>query len=133
MSLLRVSKQTPIQLQLRRDLVRSVKRGHSWIYADALRTLPQTQRGVSAILLDNRGGREVGRGYYDPQGRIALRVCTTQRGETLTVFWEANRVRRALSLRRALFAGDTTAYRLFNGEGNSLPGSQCALRLDVFP
>ena len=59
MSLLRVSEQTPIQLQLRRDLVRSVKRGHSWIYADALRTLPKTQRGVSAILLDNRGGSEV--------------------------------------------------------------------------
>jgi len=125
MSLLRVSKQTPIQLQLRRDLVRSVKRGHSWIYADALRSLPQTQRGVSAILLDNRGGREVGRGYYDPQGRIALRVCTTQRGEALTDFWVAKRMRRALSLREALFDGDTTAYRLFNGEGDGLPGLVC--------
>jgi len=125
MSLLRVSKQTPIQLQLRRDLVRSVKRGHSWIYADALRTLPQTQRGVSAILLDNRGGREVGRGYYDPQGRIALRVCTTQRGEALTDYWAAKRMRRALSLRHVFFDGDTTAYRLFNGEGDGLPGLVC--------
>jgi len=125
MSLLRVSKQTSIQLQLRRDLVRSVKRGHSWIYADALRELPQTQRGVSAILLDNRGGREVGRGYYDPEGRISMRVCTTQRGEALTDFWAAKRMRRALSLRQALFDGDTTAYRLFNGEGDGLPGLVC--------
>ncbi|MFC2055557.1 class I SAM-dependent rRNA methyltransferase [Chloroflexota bacterium] len=125
MSLLRVSKQTPIQLQLSRDLVRSVKRGHSWIYADALRALPQTQRGVSAILLDNRGGREVGRGYYDPKGGIAFRVCTTKRGEALTDFWAANRMQRALSLRQALFDGDTTAYRLFNGEGDGLPGLVC--------
>ncbi|MFC2043360.1 class I SAM-dependent rRNA methyltransferase, partial [Chloroflexota bacterium] len=125
MSLLRVSKQTPIQLQLRRDLVRSVKRGHSWIYTDALRALPKTQRGVSAILLDNRGGREIGRGYYDPQGKIALRVCTTQRGETLTDFWAAKRMRRALSLRQALFDDDTTGYRLFNGEGDGLPGLVC--------
>jgi len=51
--------QVPIRFQLRRDLVRSVKRGHSWIYAVALRTFPQTQRGLSAISLDNRGGREV--------------------------------------------------------------------------
>jgi signal transduction histidine kinase len=49
-----------------------------------LRALPQTQRGVSAILLDNHGGREVGRGHYDPHGRIAFRVCITQRGEALT-------------------------------------------------
>jgi len=125
MSLLRVSKQTPIQLQLRRDLVRSVKRGHSWIYADALRALPQTQRGVSAILLDNRGGREVGRGYYDPQGRIALRVCNTQRGEALTDFWAAKRMHLALSLRQKLFDSSTTAYRLFNGEGDGLPGLVC--------
>jgi len=51
--------QVPIRFQLHRDLVRSMKRGHSWIYAGALRALPQTQRGVSAILLDNRGCREV--------------------------------------------------------------------------
>jgi len=125
MSLLRTYKQAPIQLQLRRDLVRSVKRGHSWIYADALRTLPHTQRGVSAILLDNRGGREIGRGYYDPQGRIALRVCTTQRGEALTDFWAAKRMNLALSLRRKLFDSSTTAYRLFNGEGDGLPGLVC--------
>jgi len=131
MSLLRVSKQKPIQLQLRRDLVRSVKRGHSWIYPDALRGLPQTQRGVSAILLDNRGGREVGRGYYDPQGRIALRICTTQRGEALTDFWAANRMQRALSLRQALFDEDTTAYRLFNGEGDGLPGLVCDRYVDT--
>jgi 23S rRNA (cytosine1962-C5)-methyltransferase len=125
MSLLHVSKQTPIQLQLRRDLVRSVKRGHSWIYSDALRSLPQTHRGVSAILLDNRGGREIGRGFYDPQGRIALRVCTTQRGEALTDFWAAKRMNLALSLRRKLCDSSTTAYRLFNGEGDGLPGLVC--------
>lgn len=125
MSLLRVPDQTPILLQLRRDLVRSVKRGHSWIYADALRALPTTKVGVSAILLDNRGGREIGRGYYDPAGKIALRVCTARRGEALTDSWAAGRMQRALSLRKTLFGGDTTAYRLFNGEGDGLPGLVC--------
>ena len=78
-----------------------MKRGYSWIYAGTLRTLPKTQRGMYAILLDNRVGREVGRDYYDPQGRIALRVCNTQRGEALTDFWAANQMRRALSFRQA--------------------------------
>lgn len=125
MPLLRSPNQTPIKLQLRRDLVRSVKRGHAWIYAEALRKLPQTGRGASAILLDNRGGREIGRGYYDPQGSIALRVCTTQRGEALDEAWAADRLSRAISLRQRLFDENTTGYRLFNGEGDGLPGLVC--------
>jgi 23S rRNA (cytosine1962-C5)-methyltransferase len=127
MSLLRSPNQKPVKLQLRRDLVRSVKRGHAWIYADALRKLPQTGRGVPAILLDNRGGREIGRGYYDPQGSIALRVCTTQRGEALDDTWAADRMQRAISLRQRLFDDHTTGYRLFNGEGDGLPGLVCDL------
>jgi 23S rRNA (cytosine1962-C5)-methyltransferase len=125
MPLLRVAEQTPIQLQLRRDLVRSVKRGHAWIYADALRSVPPAQPGAPAILLDNRGGREIGRGYYDPQGGITLRVCTTLRGEALTDAWAAERMQRAISLRQSLFTDETTAYRLFNGEGDGLPGLVC--------
>jgi 23S rRNA (cytosine1962-C5)-methyltransferase len=125
MPLLRDPSQTPIRLQLRRDLTRSVKRGHSWIYGDALRKLPQTGQGVSAILLDNRGGREIGRGYYDPKGKIALRVCSTQRGEPLNDRWADHRMQQALLLRRALFDEKTTAYRLFNGEGDGLPGLVC--------
>ena len=125
MSLLRSPNQKPVKLQLSRDLVRSVKRGHAWIYADALRKLPQTGRGVPAILLDNRGGRDIGGGYYDPQGSIALRVCTTQRGEALDDAWAADRMQRAISLRHRLFDENTTGYRLFNGEGDGLPGLVC--------
>jgi 23S rRNA (cytosine1962-C5)-methyltransferase len=127
MSLLRHPKQKPIKLQLRRDLVRSIKRGHSWVYADALRALPPSQPGAPAILLDNRGGREIARGYYDPKGAIALRVCTTQRGELLKDSWAAERMQRAITLRRPLFDAATTAYRLFNGEGDGLPGLICDL------
>jgi len=125
MPILRIPDRKPIRLQLRRDLVRSIKRGHAWVYADALRALPPAPPGTAAILLDNRGGREIGRGYYDPQGSIALRVCTTQREERLTDSWAAERLQRALDLRSTLFTADTSAYRLFNGEGDGLPGLVC--------
>lgn len=125
MSLLHHHNQKPLKLQLRRDLVRSIKRGHCWVYANALRAMPSAQPGSSAILLDNRGGREIARGYYDPKGAITLRVCTTQRGQTLDDKWAAARMQRALDLRQSLFDSDTTAYRLFNGEGDGLPGLIC--------
>jgi 23S rRNA (cytosine1962-C5)-methyltransferase len=125
MPLLRLAHEKPIRLQLRRDLVRTIKRGHAWIYAEALRELPQAQPGAPAVLLDNRGGREIGRGYYDPQGSIALRVCTTQRGEQLSDSWAAGCLQRAISLRQTLFEEGTNTYRLFNGEGDGLPGLVC--------
>ncbi len=115
----------PLKLQLRRDLVRTIKRGHAWIYADALRYTPDAPPGTSAILLDNRGGREIARGYYDPHGPIALRICTTRRGETLDDVWAQKRMQAALALRRTLFDANTTGYRLFNGEGDGLPGLVC--------
>jgi len=125
MPLLRYTNQKPVSLQLRRDLVRSVKRGHPWVYGEALRSLPPAPPGSHALLLDNRGGREIGRGFYDPTASIALRICTTQRGEALDDAWAARRFERALALRNNLFKEDTTAYRLFNGEGDGLPGLVC--------
>lgn len=131
MSLLQNPKQQPVILQLRRDLVRAIKRGHSWVYADSVRELPKAKPGASAILLDNRGGREIARGYYDPNGAIALRICSTQRGETLNDAWAAKRMQRALILRQQLFDENTTAYRLFNGEGDGLPGLICDIYADA--
>ncbi len=125
MSFLLSPNQKPVTLQLRRDLVRNIKRGHAWVYPEALRGLPQAKPGAQAILLDNRGGREIGRGYFDPDGAIALRVCTTQRGAALTDNWAQGRIQRAIDLRQALFDENTTGYRLLNGEGDGLPGLVC--------
>ncbi len=125
MSLILSPNKKPLRLQLQRDLVRAVKRGHAWVYADALRILPEAPPGMRAVLLDNRGGREIGRGFYDPNGPIALRICTTQREEALTEAWAESRMRRALELRQPLFDETTTGYRLFNGEGDGLPGLVC--------
>ena len=45
MPLLRAPASKAIKLQLRRDIVRSIKRGHAWVYADALRDRPPAEPG----------------------------------------------------------------------------------------
>jgi 23S rRNA (cytosine1962-C5)-methyltransferase len=109
-------------LRLARDLTRAIKRGHPWVYAEALRQLPPASPGTQAVLLDNKKGREIGRGFYDPHSPLALRICTTEPGETLNERWAQKRLERALALRRMLFDKRTTGFRLFNGEGDGLPG-----------
>ncbi|HKJ28412.1 MAG TPA: hypothetical protein VJ965_12290, partial [Anaerolineales bacterium] len=122
-----INEVNPIKLQISKNLVKTIKRGHAWVYADALRSTPMVQPGTPAILLDNRGGKEIGRGYYDPNSPIAMRVCSTQPFVPLDDAWAKERLQQAVLLRKALFApfNDTNAYRLFNGPGDGLPGLVC--------
>jgi 23S rRNA (cytosine1962-C5)-methyltransferase len=124
-SLIQNQSQTPIRLQLSRDLTRAIKRGHAWVYREALRHLPQVTPGTKAILLDNRGGKEIAQGFYDPESSIALRICSTQVVEPLNDKWVRKTMAQALGLRKLLFDDKTTGYRLFHGEGDGLPGLVC--------
>jgi 23S rRNA (cytosine1962-C5)-methyltransferase len=120
---------SPVKVQLGRNLVKQIKRGHAWVYGSALRSLPKVPPGTPAILLDNRGGREIACGYLDPDGAIAFRVCTTIPGQSTNASWAEGQLKRAVELRTSLFPShrQTTAYRLFNGEGDGLPGLVCDL------
>lgn len=122
MTLIRPHKGSPVQLRLARDLTRSIKRGHPWVFAEALRQLPPATPGAHALLLDNKKGREIARGFYDPHSPLTFRVCTTTPGQSLDDIWARNNLERALVLRRTLFDEYTTGFRLFNGEGDGLPG-----------
>jgi len=127
MPLLR-SSASPLTLRLNRDLARTIKRGHPWVYADALRDLPRATAGTPAVLLDNRKGQPVAVGYYDPGSPLAFRVCDTDGQAQLDQRWAEMRLRNAVSLRKSLFGTTTTGYRLLNGEGDSTPG----LVIDVY-
>jgi 23S rRNA (cytosine1962-C5)-methyltransferase len=114
-----------IELQLARDLTRTLKRGHPWVFAEALRYLPPAPPGAHARLLDKQGRREIALGFYDPQSPLAFRVCSLDQDQKLNNAWAERQFEAALALRQALFDKNTTGFRLFNGEGDRLPGLVC--------
>lgn len=118
----------PVELRLSRDLVRLLRRGHPWVFADALAKRPDAPVGSVAKLLDKQGRRVVAWGFYDSEGGLAFRACVAERRAMLDASWAEGRLDRALALRRGLFDGQTTAYRLVNGEGDGMPG----LVVDVY-
>jgi len=120
--------ETPVVLRLNRDLARTVKRGHPWIFADSLRDLPQSKSGSPAVLLDNRKGQPLAVGFYDPASPLAFRVCDSNGTATLDDRWAEKRLRAAFALRETLFDRTTTGYRMLNGEGDRTPG----LVVDVY-
>lgn len=122
---------SPINLRLSRDLVRTIKRGHPWVFADALRHTPPAPPGSLACLFDNKKNRPIALGFYDARSPLAFRVCTIDPTETLDDTWAKRQLLRALDLRRLLFDSQTTAYRLINGEGDGLPGLICDVYADT--
>ena len=114
---------SPVVLRLNRDLVRMIKRGHPWVFGDALRDLPPAVAGQPAVLLDNKKGTPIARGFYDPGCPVAFRVCETNPDVQLDDRWAERRLRSALDLRQSLISGgSTTGFRLWNGEGDGVPG-----------
>ncbi|MFO0748299.1 MAG: class I SAM-dependent rRNA methyltransferase [Myxococcota bacterium] len=114
------------EVTLTKDLRRDLRRGHPWVFADAVRLPDGLEPGEIATLV-GKDGRPIGKGYVDPEGPLAFRVCTLDARVRPDDAWAKDRLERALAL-RALVFGDadpgraTTGYRVVNGEGDGLPG-----------
>ena len=109
------------RVTLTRDLRRAIKRGHPWIFSNAVRIPAGAEPGAIALIAD-KSGRPLAVGYVDPEGPLAVRVCSPEPGVHLDDAWAEAGLERALGLRRGLFDAATTGYRAVNGEGDGLPG-----------
>lgn len=93
---------------------------HLWIYAGHVEQV--TGQPVTGDLVDvvTPNGRFYGRGLFNPDSKIRVRLVTFQDEPVDESFW-LRRIQRALRLRRRVVA-DTNAYRLIYGEADFLPG-----------
>lgn len=108
----------PPRLRLRRSLARTIRRGHPWVYRDALDgRIPAP--GTEVAVVDERG-RVVARGLAEA-GPIGVRIWTVGDepvdGELL-----GRRIDAAVELRRSVSPRRTDAIRLIHGEGDRMPG-----------
>jgi 23S rRNA (cytosine1962-C5)-methyltransferase len=117
-----------VKLKLARDHVRHLKQGFPWIYRDWLAELPQAPAGTRALVRDKEG-KLFAFGMYDPESPIAVRICALENAQ-LDDKLILSRLNKAKELRQAILDKETTGYRLFNGEGDGLPGLVCDVYAD---
>jgi len=94
MSLIQNQSAPIVRLTLSRDLTRSLRRGHPWVFADALKETPPGAPGAHASLSDRRG-KPIARGFYDPTSPLAFRSCTVTRKGYLDDAWAASQLEAA--------------------------------------
>jgi 23S rRNA (cytosine1962-C5)-methyltransferase len=112
-----------LQVYLNRNLRRSVLRGHPWIYREAVVAPPTNGKAQLCQVFDSK--REaLAWALYDPHCPLSLRVLSLERKPPDAKFFRS-RFGDAWSIRRPIASDRTTCYRLFNGEGDLLPGLIC--------
>jgi 23S rRNA (cytosine1962-C5)-methyltransferase len=120
----------PIALALKKDLSRTLRQGHPWVFREAIDHRPGLAPGQIVAVVDKQG-REVAFGFWDAHGPIAVRVL-----DLVPVVDPAALVRRrlqtALAMRRArIDLTKTSAFRWVHGEADRLPGIHVDVYADV--
>tara|TARA_R110001592_G_scaffold158398_2_gene389526 strand:+ start:353 stop:1489 length:1137 start_codon:yes stop_codon:yes gene_type:complete len=98
---------------------RRIQRGHAWAYRTEFKKLPELSDGDLVDVYSSER-RFVGRGFYQAQGGIAVRILTRHQEEIDGAFFQG-RIQSALALRQALFP-HSDAYRWLYAEADGLPG-----------
>jgi 23S rRNA (cytosine1962-C5)-methyltransferase len=111
---------------LRKNLGRAIRRGHPWIYRDAV-TAPDDLRDGALVFVVDADRKAVARGFWDARSPIAVRVLATADearavGPDVDAAIDA-RLGAALERRLAFIdRGETDAFRWVHGEADRLPG-----------
>jgi 23S rRNA (cytosine1962-C5)-methyltransferase len=108
-------------IRLPAEVASRVRAGHPWIYREILGGRALRERSGDVVELVDPGGEFVGRGLYDEDSSIAVRVMSRDPAERIGPALVARRVREALALRRRVLAPDIDAFRAINAESDGLP------------
>lgn len=112
-----------LQIHLHRNLRRTVLRGHPWIYKDAVKPPGQIKMAQLCQVIDGKN-EFLAWAYYDPHSPLCLRILSLDKKPPTFETYE-KRFEIALQIRQSVISENTDSYRLFNGEGDLLPGLIC--------
>lgn len=98
---------------------RRLLRGHLWAYRNEFAELPSLEDGEIVDVCSHEG-RFVGRGFYQAQGGIAVRVLDWHQTDITPAFF-AKRIETARAFRETIFPSENV-YRWVYGESDGLPG-----------
>lgn len=118
------------KVKLTRSLRKSIQQGHPWVYREAIAPVDAVATASLARVSDAKG--DLAWAIFDPHSPLALRILSTESAPpSFTNGFFHRRFERALRLRDGVRSENTTAFRLFNGEGDLLPGLVCDVYGDV--
>lgn len=100
-----------------------VRGRHPWVFSRALAAIPDGLKSGEPVQLFDRDENFLASGYFNSYSQIAVRVWSYDPREKIDAVFFSQRVKSALKWREDYIDQEkTNAYRLINGENDSLPG-----------
>lgn len=112
-----------LKVKLTRNLRKTILRGHPWVYREAVGPVSKVVTAQVCQVLDSKG-EDLAWAMFDPHCPLSLRILSLDKAPPSAALYE-KRFQKAYDLRKSVHSDKTTAYRLFNGEGDYLPGLVC--------
>jgi 23S rRNA (cytosine1962-C5)-methyltransferase len=117
-----VAKVATLRLRVTATAESILRSGHPWLFSDSIREQNREgQPGELAVIYD-RKDRFLAVGLYDPDSVIRVRILHVGKPQAIDRDWWRARLDSAIAKRKGLFDGQTTGYRLINGESDGWPG-----------
>ena len=109
---------------LRRRKAKPFFMQHPWVFSGAIYKIEGEPGGGDLVTVKDEHGNFVGRGLYDGDSQIAVRLVSWDAEEIIDRAWARRRVAEAVALRTETLAlpERTDAWRAVHAEGDRLPG-----------
>jgi 23S rRNA (cytosine1962-C5)-methyltransferase len=103
------------------SVLKSIERRHPWVFSGAVKAVKGNPQDGDILKLVTVKDQFLGRGYWNSQSQIQVRILAWDADETIDRDFWRRRLQRAIEARR-FPAGQPYACRLVNAENDFLPG-----------
>ncbi len=107
---------------LNKNISRRVELGHPWIFANEVNTGKERDtaaKPAEIVEVYTFDKKFIGKGYYNPQSQISVRLLTRNKEENIDETFFINKIEKAWQYRKQL--GYTENCRLIFGEADDIP------------
>lgn len=104
---------------LRKRITNRIALGHPWVFSNEIGEVENFTQPGQMVDVFSSNGSFVGKGYYNPASKVAVRLLTRQREAVLDQQFFLNKIKEAASIR---VNSHKAFQRIVAGEADFLPG-----------
>ena len=113
----------PIRVQIKPNYVKQFKSGYPLINKEAIKNSEGLKQEGTIIDLFDEKNQFIAKGYYGKQNKGRGWILTHNQKEVIDQSFFDQKLKVAIEARRSFYEDhDTTAFRVFNGEGDGIGG-----------